>query len=203
MPGEVRPAHRDADSIVASLQSLNHVAAQEPRTAEHGDDLRRERTHGVNHRSPPAHQGHTIRSQSPSRCAGPRGHGTSLQPILHGILQVAEETPLSALRLGELLLEAGLPDGVVNIITGFGETAGAALAGHPDVNKVAFTGFTEVGKIIVRAAANDLKRVSLELGGKSPNIILPDADLSLAIPGATAAIFFNHGQCCNAGPRLR
>src|SRR3954451_20820410 len=117
--------------------------------------------------------------------------------------EVAEETPLSALRLGELLLEAGLPDGVVNIIAGFGETAGAALAGHPDVNKVAFTGSTEVGKIIVRAAANDLKRVSLELGGKSPNIILPDADLSLAIPGATAAIFFNHGQCCNAGPRLR
>jgi phenylacetaldehyde dehydrogenase len=118
------------------------------------------------------------------------------------VLKVAEETPLSALRLGELLLEAGLPSGVVNIIAGFGETAGAALAGHPDVNKVAFTGSTEVGKIIVRAAANDLKRVSLELGGKSPNIILPDADLSLAIPGATAAIFFNHGQCCNAGSRL-
>jgi phenylacetaldehyde dehydrogenase len=118
------------------------------------------------------------------------------------VLKVAEETPLSALRLGELLLEAGLPDGVVNIIAGFGETAGAALAGHPDVNKVAFTGSTEVGKIIVRAASHDLKRVSLELGGKSPNIILPDADLSLAIPGATAAIFFNHGQCCNAGSRL-
>ncbi|WP_336490879.1 aldehyde dehydrogenase family protein [Methylobacterium nigriterrae] len=118
------------------------------------------------------------------------------------VLKVAEETPLSALRLGELLLEAGLPEGVVNIIAGFGETAGAALAAHPDVNKVAFTGSTEVGKIIVRAAANDLKRVSLELGGKSPNIILPDADLSLAIPGANAAIFFNHGQCCNAGSRL-
>ena len=118
------------------------------------------------------------------------------------VLKVAEETPLSALRLGELLLEAGLPDGVVNIITGYGETAGAALSGHPDVNKVAFTGSTEVGKLIVKAAAHDLKRVSLELGGKSPNIILPDADLSLAIPGATAAIFFNHGQCCNAGSRL-
>ncbi|KMO42777.1 betaine-aldehyde dehydrogenase [Methylobacterium variabile] len=118
------------------------------------------------------------------------------------VLKVAEETPLSALRLGELLLEAGLPDGVVNIIAGFGETAGAALAAHPDVNKVAFTGSTEVGKLIVKAAAHDLKRVSLELGGKSPNIILPDADLSLAIPGATAAVFFNHGQCCNAGSRL-
>jgi len=118
------------------------------------------------------------------------------------VLKVAEETPLSALRLGELMQEAGLPDGVVNIIAGFGETAGAALAGHPDVNKVAFTGSTEVGKLIVKAAAGDLKRVSLELGGKSPNIILPDADLSLAIPGANAAIFFNHGQCCNAGSRL-
>ncbi|MGU3665398.1 aldehyde dehydrogenase family protein [Methylobacterium sp. A49B] len=118
------------------------------------------------------------------------------------VLKIAEETPLSALRLGELLLEAGLPGGVVNIIAGFGETAGAALAAHPDVNKVAFTGSTEVGKLIVKAAAGDLKRVSLELGGKSPNIILPDADLSLAIPGANAAIFFNHGQCCNAGSRL-
>jgi len=118
------------------------------------------------------------------------------------VLKVAEETPLSALRLGELLLEAGIPGGVVNIITGYGETAGAALAAHPDVNKVAFTGSTEVGKLIVRAASHDLKRVSLELGGKSPNIILPDADLLLAIPGATAAIFFNQGQCCNAGSRL-
>ena len=118
------------------------------------------------------------------------------------VLKVAEETPLSALRLGELLLEAGLPKGVVNIVTGFGETAGAALAAHPGVDKVAFTGSTEVGKLIVRAAANDLKKVSLELGGKSPNIILKDADLDVAIPGAASAIFFNHGQCCCAGSRL-
>jgi phenylacetaldehyde dehydrogenase len=118
------------------------------------------------------------------------------------VLKVAEETPLSALLLGELLLEAGLPDGVVNIVPGFGETAGAALAAHPDVAKVAFTGSTEVGKIIVKAAALDLKRVTLELGGKSPNIVLGDADLDLVIPGATASIFFNHGQCCNAGSRL-
>jgi phenylacetaldehyde dehydrogenase len=118
------------------------------------------------------------------------------------VLKVAEETPLSALRLGELLLEAGIPKGVVNIVTGFGETAGAALAAHPDVNKVAFTGSTEVGKLIVQAASRDLKKVSLELGGKSPNIILGDADLDIAIPGAAAAIFFNHGQCCNAGSRL-
>ncbi|HMH65589.1 MAG TPA: aldehyde dehydrogenase family protein, partial [Rhizomicrobium sp.] len=118
------------------------------------------------------------------------------------VLKVAEETPLSALKLGELLMEAGLPDGVVNIVTGFGETAGAALAAHPGVDKVAFTGSTEVGRLIVQAASRDLKKVSLELGGKSPNIILGDADIDAAIDGATAGIFFNHGQCCNAGSRL-
>jgi phenylacetaldehyde dehydrogenase len=106
------------------------------------------------------------------------------------------------LRLGEILQEAGIPDGVVNIISGFGETAGAALASHPGVDKVAFTGSTEVGRLIVQAAARDLKHVSLELGGKSPNIILKDADLETAIPGAANAIFFNHGQCCCAGSRL-
>ncbi len=118
------------------------------------------------------------------------------------VLKVAEETPLSALRLGELILEAGVPAGVVNIVAGFGETAGAALAAHPGIDKVAFTGSTEVGRLIVQAASRDLKKVSLELGGKSPNIVLKDADLSVTIPGATAAIFFNHGQCCNAGSRL-
>jgi phenylacetaldehyde dehydrogenase len=118
------------------------------------------------------------------------------------VLKVAEETPLSGLRLGELMQEAGLPDGVVNIVPGFGETAGAALASHPDVNKVAFTGSTEVGRLIVQAASRDLRKVSLELGGKSPNIILDDADIDAAIAGATAGIFFNHGQCCNAGSRL-
>ena len=119
------------------------------------------------------------------------------------VLKPAEQTPLSALRLGELLLEAGLPEGVVNIVTGFGETAGAALAAHPGVDKVAFTGSTEVGKLIVRAAAGNLKKVSLELGGKSPNIVFRDAgDLEAAINGAANAIFFNHGQCCCAGSRL-
>jgi phenylacetaldehyde dehydrogenase len=118
------------------------------------------------------------------------------------VLKVAEETPLTALRLGEILQEAGVPPGVVNIVTGFGETAGAALAAHPGVDKVAFTGSTEVGRLIVQAAARDLKHVSLELGGKSPNIILADADLDVAIPGAASAIFFNHGQCCCAGSRL-
>jgi len=119
------------------------------------------------------------------------------------VLKPAEQTPLSALRLGELLLEADLPGGVVNIVTGFGETAGAALAAHDDVDKVAFTGSTDVGKLIVRAAAGNLKKVSLELGGKSPNIVFRDAgDLEAAIAGAANAIFFNHGQCCCAGSRL-
>jgi phenylacetaldehyde dehydrogenase len=118
------------------------------------------------------------------------------------VLKVAEQTPLSALRLGELMVEAGLPDGVVNIVTGFGETAGAAVARHRGLDKVAFTGSTEVGKLIVSAAAQDLKRVTLELGGKSPNIVFADADLGTAIAGAANAIFFNHGQCCCAGSRL-
>jgi phenylacetaldehyde dehydrogenase len=119
------------------------------------------------------------------------------------VLKPAEQTPLSALRLGELMLEAGIPEGVVNIVNGFGETAGAALAAHPDVDKIAFTGSTEVGKIILRAAAGNLKKVSLELGGKSPNIIFKDVgDLDAAIAGAASAIFFNHGQCCCAGSRL-
>ena len=118
------------------------------------------------------------------------------------VLKVAEETPLSGLRLAELCQEAGLPDGVLNVLTGFGETCGAPLAAHPMVDKVAFTGSTEVGKLIVKAASNDLKKLTLELGGKSPNIILDDADLEVAIPGAANAIFFNHGQCCCAGSRL-
>jgi phenylacetaldehyde dehydrogenase len=118
------------------------------------------------------------------------------------VLKPAEQTPLTALRLGELIVEAGFPAGVVNIVTGLGETAGAALASHPGIDKVAFTGSTEVGKLIVKAAANDLKKVSLELGGKSPNIVLEDADLESAIPGAASAVFFNHGQCCCAGTRL-
>jgi phenylacetaldehyde dehydrogenase len=118
------------------------------------------------------------------------------------VLKPAEQTPLSALRLGELFVEAGFPEGVVNVVPGYGETAGAALAAHPDVDKVAFTGSTEVGRLIVHAAAGNLKRVSLELGGKSPNVIFKDADMKVAIPGAASAIFFNHGQCCCAGSRL-
>jgi phenylacetaldehyde dehydrogenase len=118
------------------------------------------------------------------------------------VLKPAEETPLSALRLGDLVVEAGFPPGVVNIVTGFGETAGAALAQHFDVDKIAFTGSTEVGRKIIAAAAGNLKRVSLELGGKSPMIVMPDADLDAVIRGATTGIFFNSGQSCMAGSRL-
>ena len=118
------------------------------------------------------------------------------------VLKPAEQTPLSALRLGELCIEAGLPAGVLNIVTGMGEDAGAPLAAHPDVDKIAFTGSTEVGRLIAKAATGNLKKVTLELGGKNPNVILPDADLDLAIPGASDAIFFNQGQVCCAGSRL-
>ena len=118
------------------------------------------------------------------------------------ILKPASLTPLTALRLGELFIEAGFPAGVVNIVTGPGQTAGAALAAHPDVDKIAITGSTEVGKQIVHAATGNLKKVSLELGGKSPNIVLKDADMEAAIQGAANAIFFNQGQVCCAGSRL-
>jgi len=117
------------------------------------------------------------------------------------VLKPAEQTPLTALFLAQLIAEAGIPEGVVNVVTGFGETAGAALAAHDDVDKVAFTGSTEVGKLIVQAAAGNLKKVTLELGGKSPNIVLDDAEAG-AVEGAANAIFFNHGQCCVAGSRL-
>ncbi|PCI33969.1 MAG: aldehyde dehydrogenase [Alphaproteobacteria bacterium] len=118
------------------------------------------------------------------------------------VLKPAEETPLAALYIGELICQAGFPDGVVNIIPGYGHTAGAALTVHEEVDKIAFTGSTDVGKIIVKAAADTMKNVSMELGGKSPAIILPDADLDIAIPGAASAIFFNQGQVCCAGSRL-
>src|SRR5215472_9557428 len=118
------------------------------------------------------------------------------------ILKPAEQTPLSALRLGELISEAGFPEGVVNIVPGFGETAGAALAGHPDVDKIAFTGSHITGQSIIRASAGNLKRVSLELGGKSPDIVFSDADIESAVPGAAMAVFANSGQICSAGTRL-
>jgi acyl-CoA reductase-like NAD-dependent aldehyde dehydrogenase len=117
------------------------------------------------------------------------------------VLKPAEQTPLTALRFGELALEAGLPEGVLNVITGDGET-GAALVDHPGVDKIAFTGSTAVGREIGAKAGRALKRVTLELGGKSPNIILPDADLEQAVKGAYQAIYYNSGQACNAGSRL-
>jgi phenylacetaldehyde dehydrogenase len=118
------------------------------------------------------------------------------------VLKPAEQTPLTALRLGELICEAGFPDGVVNIVSGFGPTAGARLADHPDVDKVAFTGSTEVGKLIVKASTGNLKKVTLELGGKSPNIVFDDADFESAVQGASNAVFYNAGQNCAAGARL-
>jgi len=119
------------------------------------------------------------------------------------VMKPAEQTPLSALRIGELILEAGFPEGVVNLLPGFGPTAGAAIARHMDVDKVAFTGSTEVGHLIMEAAArSNLKRVTLELGGKSPNIVFADTDLDQAVEGAHSGLFFNHGQCCCAGSRV-
>ena len=119
------------------------------------------------------------------------------------VMKPAEQTPLSALRLGELILEAGFPEGVVNLLPGFGPTAGAAIARHMDVDKVAFTGSTEVGRLIMEAAAkSNLKRISLELGGKSPNIIFADSDLDDAVEGAHLGLFVNQGQSCCAGSRV-
>ena len=118
------------------------------------------------------------------------------------VLKPAEQTPVTAMELGKLIQEAGFPEGVVNIVPGFGETAGAALAAHPGIDKVAFTGSTEVGKLIARAAADNLTKVSLELGGKAPNIVFADADIEQAVNGAMMGIFFNQGQVCCAGSRL-
>src|SRR5437763_10653789 len=117
------------------------------------------------------------------------------------VLKPAEQTPLTALRIGELALEAGIPSGVINVITGDGAT-GAALVDHPGIDKIAFTGSTAVGREIGEKAGRALKRVTLELGGKSPNIILPDADIGAAVAGSFQAIYFNSGQACNAGSRL-
>jgi aldehyde dehydrogenase (NAD+) len=119
------------------------------------------------------------------------------------VMKPAEQTPLSALRLGELILEVGFPEGVVNLLPGFGPTAGAAIASHMDVDKVAFTGSTEVGRLIMEAAAkSNLKRISLELGGKSPNIIFADSDIDDAVEGAHLGLFVNQGQSCCAGSRV-
>jgi acyl-CoA reductase-like NAD-dependent aldehyde dehydrogenase len=118
------------------------------------------------------------------------------------VLKPAEQTPLTAIRLAELCLEAGVPEGVMNVVTGFGEEAGQALAQHEDLDKIAFTGSTEVGRKILHASESNLKRVTLELGGKSPNIVFPDANLKRAVKGSMWAIFLNSGQVCTAGSRI-
>lgn len=118
------------------------------------------------------------------------------------VLKPAEQTPVTAMELAKLIQEAGFPEGVVNIVPGYGETAGAALAAHPGIDKIAFTGSTEVGKLIAKAAAENLTKVSLELGGKAPNIVFADADMEQAVNGAMMSIFFNQGQVCCAGSRL-
>src|SRR5450755_3701795 len=118
------------------------------------------------------------------------------------VLKLAEQTPLTALEMANWLADVGLPPGVVNIVTGFGETCGAPLVQHPDVNKIAFTGSASVGKIIVKQAADTVKRVTLELGGKSPNIFFADADFEAAIDGALFGVFINQGEVCSAGSRI-
>ncbi|MEP6707815.1 MAG: aldehyde dehydrogenase family protein [Pyrinomonadaceae bacterium] len=118
------------------------------------------------------------------------------------VLKPAEQTPVTAMELAKLIQEAGFPEGVVNIVPGYGETAGAALAAHPGIDKVAFTGSTEVGKLVAKAAAENLTKVSLELGGKAPNIVFADADIDQAVNGAMMGIFFNQGQVCCAGSRI-
>ena len=131
---------------------------------------------------------------------------TKLAPALAAgctvVLKPAEQTPLTALYLGELAQQVGFPPGAINIVTGYGETAGAALADHPRVDKISFTGSTEVGRLILQASATNFKRLTLELGGKSPVIVFPDADIEKAVEGASRAIFFNTGQVCSAGSRL-
>lgn len=118
------------------------------------------------------------------------------------VLKPAEQTPLTALRLGELAAEVGFPEGVLNVVPGFGETAGSALVRHPDVDAIAFTGSTAVGRIVMREAADTLKKVSLELGGKSPNVVFADADLKAAVRGASTGIFYGKGEVCAAGSRV-
>src|SRR5213592_4766861 len=118
------------------------------------------------------------------------------------VLKPAEQAPVTALELAKLIQEAGFPEGVVNIVPGYGETAGAALASHPGIDKIAFTGSTEVGKLIAKAAAENLTKVSLELGSKAPNIVFADSDLEQAVAGAMMGIFYNQGQVCCAGSRL-
>src|SRR5258706_756866 len=128
--------------------------------------------------------------------------GPTLATGCTAVLKPAEDASLTALRMAELLLEAGMPEGVINVVTGFGAQAGAALAAHPGVDRISFTGSTETGQRIVTASAGNMKRVQLELGGKSPDIVFADANLDIAVPGAAMAVYNNSGQICTAGTRL-
>ena len=128
--------------------------------------------------------------------------GPALATGCTGVMKPAEQTPLSVLRMAELAMEAGYPKGVINIVPGYGETAGAALVKHPNVDKIAFTGEYKTAQVIMREAADTLKRLTFELGGKSPNIIFADADLDAAVEGAYIGLYLNQGQCCCAGSRL-
>src|SRR5258706_7950374 len=128
--------------------------------------------------------------------------GPTLATGCTAVLKPAEDASLTTLRIGELLLEAGVPEGVINIVTGYGAEAGAALAAHPDVDRVAFTGSVETARKIVTASTSNLKRLQLELGGKSPDIVFADADLDIAVPGAAMGVYGNSGQICTAGTRV-
>ncbi|MHB8656742.1 MAG: aldehyde dehydrogenase family protein [Solirubrobacteraceae bacterium] len=187
----------DVDSTVAHLR---HFAGWPERAFGSTIPVRQPHLHVYTRKEPVGVCGQIIPWNFPMLMAGWK-LGPALAAGCTVVLKPAEQTPLSALRLGELALAAGIPPGVLNVITGDGET-GAALVDHPGVDKLAFTGSTEVGREIGAKAARALKRCTLELGGKSPNIVLPDADLKAAITGSFQALYFNTGQACNAGSRL-
>jgi phenylacetaldehyde dehydrogenase len=199
--GKPRPNVRNGD-LVLGCETLHYTAGWATKiTGETITLSTAPKTHAFTVREPIGVVGQIIPWNSPIMMAT-----WKLAPALATgctvVLKPAEQTPLTALYLARLIQEAGIPDGVVNIVPGFGPTAGAAIAAHPDIDKVAFTGSGEVGRLIIQAATGNLKKVSLELGGKSPVIVFPDADLSVAGPGAAKAIFTNSGQVCAAGSRL-
>ena len=220
--------HRIADAMEASAQQLAQLETLDngkPITFAHGDiaaaigamryyagwaDKIHGSTHAIN--MPGEHHVYTIREPvGVAALIVPWNYplvmaamklGPCLAAGCTAVLKPAEDTSLTALRLGEICQEAGLPEGVLNIVTGYGHTVGSALINHPGIDKIAFTGSTATGRIIAHAAAEGLKKVSLELGGKSPNIIMPDADLAAAIPASALGIFYNSGQTCTAPSRL-
>src|SRR3954470_14362732 len=206
---EVRPLRRRRrrDGVVRLLLGLDHARAGRP---ARGLDPQHARLHAARAATPSRHAyarrepvgvaGQIIPWNFPLLMAAWK-LGPALAAGCTVVLKPAEQTPLTALRLSELILEAGIPEGVVNVLTGDGST-GALLVDHPGVDKIAFTGSTAVGREIGAKAGRSLKRVTLELGGKSPNIILPDADLDAAIKGSFSGIYFNSGQACNAASRL-